>query len=93
MKKRSAETLWDTMKECHKTGKHRTAIIVFKQSSFKEVYSETERSYASYSDQNGWHPTKMGHCRIGDCLDGKDLGVRLDWQDWDVDYWYWEDEA
>lgn len=93
MKKRSAETLRDAMNECHETGKHRNAIIVFKQSSFKEEYSELSRSYRSYSDQWGWDYSKSGRSRLGDCLDGSENGIRLDWYDWDVDYWYWEDEA
>lgn len=93
MKNRSAETIWDAMNECHKTGKHRYAVIVFKQSNFEDEYSELERSYRSYSDQWGWSYETLGNCRIGDCLDGTDNGVRLDWQLWEVEYWYWEDEA
>lgn len=93
MEKRSAETIWDAMNECHKTGKHRTAIIVYKASNWDKEYPEVSRSYRSRSNQWGWDYSKMGNCRIGDCLDGTDKGLRLDYFDWDIEFWYWEDEA
>lgn len=91
--KRTAESIWDKMNECHITGKHRTAVIVFKQSNFKQEYSVKSRSYRTHSDQWGWDYSKMGNCRIGDCLDGTDQGVRLDYYDWEIEYWYFEDEG
>lgn len=87
----SPETLFDEMNKCHKTGNHRTAVIVFKQSNFMQEYSELSRSYRSHSDQWGWDYTKMGRCRLGHCLDGTDKGVRLDYYNWEVEYWYWEE--
>lgn len=89
--KTPASELWDAMNQCHVTGKHRTAIIVFKQSNWDKPYSELERSYSSYSDQWGWDSNKMGHCRLGNCLDGIDKDVRLDYYNWEVEYWYWKD--
>ena len=91
IKKQSASTLFDEMNKCHETGSHRTAVIVFKQSNFNQEYSEESRSYESYSDQWGWDFTKMGRCRVGNCLDGTDQGVRLDYYDWEIEYWYWRD--
>lgn len=90
IEKRDAREIWDAMNECHITGKHRMAVIVFKQSNFKDEYSVESRSYRSYSDQWGWDYDKMGNCRLGDCLDGTETGVRLDWYNWDIEYWYWE---
>jgi hypothetical protein len=90
---RPASTLFDAMNECHVTGNHRTAIIVFSQSNFTDLYCERSRSYASGSNQPGWNYEREGKCRIGRCLDGTEDGVRLDWYDWKIDYWYWEDEA
>lgn len=91
MERFKASTLFDEMNKCHETGKHKTAIIVFAQSNFTQPYSEESRSYSSYSDQWGWDYTKMGHCRLGSCLDGSESGVRLDWHNWEVEYWYWKD--
>ena len=91
MKKMSPDSLFEEMNRCHETGKHRTAIIVFAQSNFTTEYSEISRSYESHSDQNGWNYNRMGNCRLGDCLDGTDQGVRLDWYNWKVEYWYWKD--
>lgn len=91
MERQPSCTLFDEMNKCHTTGKHKTAVIVFSQCNFDEPFTETERSYKSYSDQWGWDYSKLGRCRIGDCLDGQDLGVRLDYFDWEVEYWYWAD--
>lgn len=91
MKKNPASTLFDEMNKCHETGKHRTAVIVFTQDSFTHPYTVKERSYKSYSDQWGWDYRKNGRCRLADCLDGKDADVRLDYYDWEVEYWYWAD--
>lgn len=91
MEKFSPDCLFEAMNRCHETGKHRTAIIVFAQSNFTTEYSELSRSYESPSDQNGWNYKRMGNCRLGDCLDGTEQGVRLDWYDWEIEYWYWKD--
>lgn len=91
MKKNSPTTLFDEMNKCNETNQHRHAVIVFTKDSFDRPYTVQERSYKTYSDQWGWDYSKCGNCRIGDCLDGKDLGVRLDRQNWKIQYWYWAD--
>jgi len=73
---------------------------VFKQGDyFSREYSETERSYR-ISDNNMWglDDSKRGRRIAGDCLDGLDIGVRLDaYMDadepndrWQIDYCYIE---
>lgn len=90
---RPAHTLEPAMNECNVTRNHRTAIIVYDQSNFVYPYPQESRSYASHSDQWGWNNALAGRCRIGDCLDGTDQGVRLDHYNWVVEGWYWEDES
>lgn len=90
--KQPASTLFDAMNQCHVTGRHRVAIIVFSSDNWPtQHYSELERSYRSESNQRGWDYSKMGNCRLGSCLDGSDPDVRLDWYKWKVEYWYWEE--
>lgn len=91
MEKYPASTLFAEMNKCHQTGKHRTAVIVFKQENFLEEYSELSRSYESYSDQWGWDYTKLGRRRSANCLDGTEDNIRLDYDNWEVEYWYWKD--
>lgn len=92
IKKLSPDTLFDEMDKCNKTGNHRTAVIVFSSKNFpNKNYTEKERSYESYSDQWGWDYSKSGRCRIANCLDGIDNGVRLDYYNWEVEYWYWKE--
>lgn len=91
MEKFSPQALFDEMNKCNKTANHRNAVIVFTEDSFDDPYTVEERSYVSDSDQWGWDYSKAGRCRLADCLDGKDLNVRLDHYNWKVEYWYWAD--
>jgi len=70
------------------------AVVVFKEESWDKPYTETQRSYQFSSDNKAFLPNQLGNSIFGDCLDGKDLGVRLDWymkdseKPWKVDYCY-----
>lgn len=68
-----------------------TAVIVYKQSNFTKPYSELERSYR-VDNRSGkiFFNGMLGGSMIGDCLDGTDLGVRLDAYMWEIDYCYFE---
>jgi hypothetical protein len=69
-------------------------VVVFTEDSFTNPYTEKERSYQTDSDQKAFLPNQSGYSIFGDCLDGKDWGVRLDWymrdkeMPWKVDYCY-----
>ena len=65
------------------------AVIVFKNESFKKDYSEKERSYEISSNAKYFNAKMNGSSLFGDCLDGKDNGVRIDLymhDGWIVDY-------
>lgn len=64
------------------------AVIVYKQSNFDKVYTEEERSYKVKSRAKFFNPNAISKSLIGDCLDGKDTNVRLDYWDWKVEYCY-----
>ena len=80
------------------------AVVVFTKDSFKEEYSEESRSYKISSDAKYFDGSKIGNSLFGECLDGTDSGVRLDWYmkalpeettRWVVDFCYiteWEGE-
>jgi hypothetical protein len=76
------------------TEKRLEGVVVFTEDSFSISYSERERSYQTDSDQKAFLPNQLGYSIFGDCLDGTDLGVRLDWymraeeMPWKVDYCY-----
>lgn len=67
-----------------------TGVIVFKQSNFKKPFSERDRSYRVSNANRQFQQGKISNQLSGDCLDGKDLGVRLDWYNWEVEYCYME---
>ena len=70
------------------------AIVVFKSESFSKDYSLKERSYLICRDNKWFNPAMIGRSLFGNCLDGKDKGVRLDWymydteHPWIIDYCY-----
>ena len=70
------------------------AVIVFKQESFSKPYSERSRSYAVCSETKYFKSNMGGNSLFGNCLDGSENGVRLDWymraeeKPWLVDYCY-----
>ncbi len=73
-------------------------VIVFTKDSFTADYTETERSYRTWSDNKGFQHGKCSNSIYADCLDGKDLGVRLDWymhaeHPWKVEYCYLEEST
>lgn len=66
-----------------------TGVIVFKPSNWPgKAYSEEERSYRVSNANRCFQDGKISNQLSGNCLDGKDLGVRLDWYKWEVDYCY-----
>lgn len=89
------EKMWNFNKENNITSKGNDkklkGVIVFTQDSFTEPYTEIERSYEVTSDNKGYMPNMLSNSIFGNCLDGKDLGVRIDlymYDGWKVDYCY-----
>lgn len=54
------------------------AVVVFTQDSFSNNFSEVERSYEISKENKYFNPNMNGNSLFGNCLDGKDDGVRLD---------------
>lgn len=68
-------------------------VVVLSASNFKDEFSELERSYRVSNLNKAFIPKMISNSIYGNCLDGKDLNVRLDWyipSEWDVDYCYIE---
>lgn len=69
-------------------------VVVFTENSFSKPFTEKERSYQLTSDNKAFLPNQCGNSIFADCLDEKDLGVRLDWymhdpkNPWRVEYCY-----
>lgn len=64
------------------------AVIVFSADNWEVPYSLIQRSYKISNCNTGYEYGKLGSCIVGNCLDGKDLGVRLDWYRWKAEYAY-----
>lgn len=64
------------------------AVIVFKASNWKKPYALRSRSYRVRNCCRRFQEGKISNQLSGDCLDGTDQGVRLDWYHWEVEYCY-----
>lgn len=69
------------------------AVAVISKSSFIKPYTLKERSYMFSSDNKVFKSWCGGYSIFANCLDGKDLGVRLeqyveDEGGWTVEYCY-----
>ena len=67
-----------------------SGVIVFKASNFTTEYSELSRSYRVWNNNRLFQHGKISNSLRGDCLDGTDDGVRLDWYKWEVEFCYME---
>lgn len=72
------------------------AVVVMTKDSFDKPYSVKERSYKFSSDNKAFLPNQISNSIFGSCLDGTDVGVRLDWyipEKWTVEYCYIAEET
>ena len=65
--------------------KYIVGVVVFTADSFEKEYNETERSFRFTSDNKAFLPNMGGYSIFGGCLDGTDMGIRLE-QYIDVEY-------
>lgn len=86
-----------TLQELRDNETWQEAVIVFTSDSYIKPYTEKERSYKIKRDNKYFNPLANGNSLFGNCLDGKDNGVRLDrymilqpeeGTRWNVDYCY-----
>jgi hypothetical protein len=86
-----------TLQDLGKNKNWEKAVIVFTEDSFEDSYTELERSYEVESDEKYFLPDMISNSLFGNCLDGKDNGVRLDiymsipedqGRSWNVEYCY-----
>ena len=68
-----------------------SAVIVYASSNWNAPYTEEQRSYRVYNTSGKMFFDGMrGNSIYGDCLDGVDLGVRLDAYRWEIEKCYFE---
>jgi len=79
-----------TLEELRNAKDWEEAVIVFTKDSFREEFSEESRSYMVNSMQKYFQDGMISNSLFGNCLDGQDDGVRLDWYmpEWKVEYCY-----
>lgn len=66
-----------------------TGVVVYKKENFKPEYQSLDaRSYQVDSISTGFMPNKTGRCIVGRSLDGLEPNLRLDAQDWEIEYCY-----
>ena len=69
------------------------AVIVYKQSNFKTPYPVESRSYrVNNFSGKAFFFEMLGRSIFGDCLDGSEEYLRLDVQNWEIEYCYFEND-
>ena len=63
-------------------------VVVYKASNWDQEYSLESRSYVVSSDNKAFIDGQISNSIFASNLDGTDVGVRLDWYRWEVDYCY-----
>lgn len=63
-------------------------------------FTDEQRSYAFTNHNKFFIPSNIGNSIFADCLDGNDIGIRLDWYinpgvagSWKVEYCYIKEEV
>lgn len=56
--------------------------IIYSQDNWNKPFTETQRTYETNTSQKYFNSNMCGTSLYGNCLDGTDLGVRLDWYNW-----------
>ena len=59
--------------------------ITYLQENFDKEFTEIQRTYRVYSENNYFDSEKISTSIFGSCLDGTDDGVRLDWYNWKIE--------
>lgn len=75
------EELTSIFRSIERDGKeqiHIVGYIVFTEDSFTKPYTEEERTYIVSSNNKAFQPNKGGYSIYANCIDGKDLCVRLE---------------
>lgn len=74
-------------------GEQKIGYIVYKKESFTKAYPLKSRTYSVASGNKYFLPNMCGKSLFGNCLDGSELGVRLDWYfgRWKIDYCYFKE--
>ena len=71
-------------------------VAVITRDSFSKEYTLKERSYAFTNHNKFFIPSNIGGSIFADCLDGKDVGIRLEQYvcnlNWNVEYCYIKEE-
>ena len=84
----NAMRIWNVSHDENKAEKF--GVIVYKQENFEIEYSEESRSYRVSNANRKFQKNKNANSLFGDCLDGTDNAIRLDWYDWTVEFCYFE---
>lgn len=59
--------------------------IIYSKNNWNKPFAEIQRTYQTNTMQKYFNPNMCGCSLFGSCLDGIDLGVRLDWYNWQVE--------
>ena len=82
MEFKNTSELYDYVMTHNLFGQGKKITIIYSQDNWNKPYTEVQRTYTTNTDQKCYDVDACGTSMFGDCLDGTDLGIRLDWYRW-----------
>ena len=79
------QVTFQEMKEQFMDKEDKYALITYKQDNFEKEFSEQSRTYMVSSNNRCFETGKIANSMFGSCIDGTDVGVRLDWYNWRIE--------
>ena len=79
------QVTYSKLKEEFYDKENKYALITYSQSNFNKEYSELSRTYLVSSDNKYFQSGKISNSLFGSCIDGTDIGVRLDTYNWKIE--------
>lgn len=79
------QVTYSKLKEEFYDKENKYTLIIYSQSNFNKEYSELSRTYLISSNNKYFQSGKISNSLFGSCIDGTDIGVRLDTYNWKVE--------
>lgn len=79
------QVTYSQLQEEFRDTENKYVLITYKQENFEKEYSEQSRTYLVGSYNKKFQSGKISSSMFGDCIDGTDIGVRLDLYNWKVE--------
>ena len=79
------QVTFQELKKDFQDKENKYALITYKKENFEKEFDEQSRTYLISSNNRFFQSGKISSSLFGSCIDGTDVGVRLDWYNWKIE--------